>query len=75
MSVYVPYANLKAEMARHGIRQIDLAKLLKVREATISDKINGKTSFDIDEAFLIKRTFFPNMAIEYLFSKELTVVA
>lgn len=70
-----PYVNLKAEMTRYGIRQIDLANLLKVREATISDKINGKTSFDIDEAFAIKKAFFPNLSIDYLFSKDVMVVA
>lgn len=57
-------------MSRLGIKQIDIAKLLGVREATISDKMNGKSTFDIDEAFLIKKTFFPDLTIDYLFSND-----
>lgn len=67
------YVNLKAEMARFGIKQIDLANLLKVREATISEKMNGKSVFDLDEAFKIKLAFFPNLSLDYLFSKEVVV--
>lgn len=69
------YVNLKAEMARHGVKQIDIANLLEQREATISDKMNGKSVFDIDEAFKIKLAFFPNMSLDYLFSKEIAVPA
>lgn len=64
------YANLKAEMARYGIKQQDIARLLNVREATISEKINGKTTFDIDEAFKIKYKFFPKLSLEYLFARN-----
>lgn len=70
MNVNVPYSNLKAEMAREGVKQIDIAKLLDVREATISEKINGKSTFDIDEAIIIKQTYFPKLPLEYLFSKD-----
>lgn len=66
----INYPNLRAEMSRLGIKQIDIAKLLEVREATISDKMNGKSNFDIDEAFLIKKTFFPDLTIDYLFSNN-----
>lgn len=75
MTINVPYSNLKAEMAREGIKQVQIAELLDVREATISDKINGKSTFDIDEAIKIKRTYFPNLSLEYLFSRDVSVVA
>lgn len=68
--MYRAYVNLKAEMARCGVKQIELAKLLDVREGTISDKINGKSTFDIEEAFKIKKTFFPELSLDYLFSKS-----
>jgi len=61
------YPNLRAEMSRIGIKQIDIAKLLGVGEATISNKMKGKSKFDINEAFLIKKTFFPNLSLDYLF--------
>jgi len=64
------YPNLEAEMARIGIKGKDLAKVLKVRDATIYDKLNGKFSFTLDEAMKIKKTFFPNHSIEYLFLKK-----
>lgn len=61
-------------MARYGIKQQDIAKAIKVREATVSEKINGKYAFDIDEAFLIKEKFFPHLTIDYLFSKNIEEV-
>lgn len=64
------YRNLLAEMARKDITKKQIAKLLKVRDATISDKINGKYSFKLDEAFKIKKEFFPQLSIEYLFAVE-----
>lgn len=63
----IKYPNLRAEMSRIGIRQRDVAKLLGVSELTVSKKMNGKSSFTIDEAFLIKETFFPNFTVDYLF--------
>lgn len=59
--------NLKAEMARQDISRKKIADSLNVRYATIVDKINGKYEFKLSEAFQIKKTFFPDMSIEYLF--------
>lgn len=64
------YHNLKAEMARKGIKVKDIADLLKVRRATASDKINGKYRFYCDEAIKIKKTFFPDLSIDYLFQSK-----
>ena len=62
--------NLRAEMARKGLTMSDLADLLGVRHATISDKINGKFRFYYDEAVKIKNAFFPDLSLEYLFENE-----
>jgi len=62
--------NLKAEMARHNIRIGDISELLDVRKATVSDKINGHYKFSFDDAVRIKRRFFPNLDIEYLFEND-----
>ena len=64
------YPNLRAEMSRIGIKQTDIAELLGIRNVTVSKKMNGKSTFDIDEAFLIKKTFFPNLSLDYLFSDD-----
>lgn len=64
------YKNLRAEMARNRLTVGDLAKALNVRRATVSDKINGKRRFYYEECLKIKKTFFPNLSIEYLFDKD-----
>lgn len=64
------YRNLEAEMVRNGIYRKDLAKLLNVRYATVVQKLNGRYKFNLDEAFNIKNTYFPNFDIEYLFKAD-----
>lgn len=64
------YPNLEAELARKNIKRKELAELLKVRPATIYDKLNGKYPFTVNEAMTIKNHFFPNLTVDYLFSQE-----
>ncbi|GIO07980.1 XRE family transcriptional regulator [Brevibacillus reuszeri] len=64
------YKNLRAEMARSGVTITQLAGLLGVRFATVSDKMNGRSRFFCDEAIRIKREFFPSLTIEYLFAQD-----
>ena len=64
----IKYPNLRAEMSRTGIKQIDIAKVLGVSKIAVYQKMNGKSRFTIDEAFLIQKTFFPNFTVDYLFS-------
>ncbi|ANY71694.1 DNA-binding protein [Paenibacillus ihbetae] len=61
------YKNLRAEMTRNDVTIGDMAKVLGVRYATVNDKLNGKFRFYYDEASKIKRHFFPNCDLEYLF--------
>ncbi|UUZ80679.1 helix-turn-helix domain-containing protein [Paenibacillus sp. P26] len=64
------YRNLRAEMARNGVTITQIAKLLGVRFATVSDKLNGRSRFFCDEAILIKRHFFQDCLLEYLFDDD-----
>ncbi|MDN5388873.1 XRE family transcriptional regulator [Bacillus sp. LB7] len=64
------HRNLRAEMARNGITMVDIAKFLGVRYATVNDKVNGKYRFYFNEALKIKRHFFPQCDIEYLFEND-----
>lgn len=64
------YKNLLAEMAREGITKKDIADYMQMRYCTVLDKINGKYSFKVDEAFKIKKKFFPMLTIDYLFATE-----
>ena len=61
------YNNLLVSMKSKSITLTQLSELLEVRLATISDKVNGKTRFYFDEAIKIKKVFFPEYEIEYLF--------
>lgn len=62
------YLNLKHELRSCQITQAQISELLGVREATVSDKINGKSRFTVDEALRVKKTFFPKYDLEYLFT-------
>ncbi|MEA0555598.1 helix-turn-helix transcriptional regulator [Lysinibacillus irui] len=62
------FPNLEAELARQGIQRKDIAEKIGVRVATVSDKLNGKYPFTLDEATAIKNIFFPNLSMDYLFS-------
>ena len=66
------YQNLKLVMNRKKITIRQIAELLNSREATISDKINGNVScgFYFDEAIRIKKVFFCEYNLEWLFEKE-----
>lgn len=64
------YRNLKAEMTRNEVQRKDIADFLGIRYATVVDKINGKYQFKLEEAFSIKKRFFPNLSLEYLFAAD-----
>jgi predicted transcriptional regulator len=63
-------SNLNAEMARCGVKKTDIANLLGLRYATVIDKMSGKSRFYYDECMKIKKKFFPNHSLEYLFSSD-----
>lgn len=63
------FSNLKAEMARIALTMADLSidKELDLSYETIRNKFNGKTEWNNREMFLIKKKYFPNISMEYLF--------
>jgi hypothetical protein len=65
------YPNLRAEMARYGIMTRDIAKALGITSKSVTDKMKCRTKsgFGLDEAFLIRDTFFPGIEIDDLFVK------
>lgn len=62
--------NLEKVRNEKGITKVALADLLGVKYQTITEKIEGNSSFKFDEALLIQRTFFPEYELVYLFGKE-----
>jgi len=57
-------------MVRSDVKPKDIASLLQVRDATIYDKLNGHYEFSFSEALKIKRRYFPNLDLEYLFANS-----
>lgn len=66
----MPYLNLKGEMAKRNVHIEDISRLLDLHRNSVANKINGKSSFSISEAFKIRNAFFEDEDIEYLFKKE-----
>ncbi len=45
--------NLKAELAKKSMSQVDLASLLEMNYCSLNNKLNGITKFTVEEAFKI----------------------
>ena len=63
------FPNLRAEMARQGIKVKDISKLLNVSEKTVRNYLNDKTKILWLDALKIRNDFFQNCSIDYLFYK------
>lgn len=68
--IILAYGNLKAEMGRKNITIEEIAKEIGVHRNSASNKINGSSSFSIEEAMKIKGKFFPDLEYKYLFQTE-----
>lgn len=64
------YSNLRAEMARKNISITDLMKVTGKSRSGVSNNLNGKGSFSVNESLAIRNRFFPELSIDYLFSNE-----
>lgn len=64
------YPNVAAEMARNGVRQVDLADALKIAGQTLSYKLNGRSEFTLLEASNIKAFLKSDLPIEVLFERK-----
>lgn len=64
------YPNLKAEMARNNIEIKEIMDATGKSRAAVSNNLNGRGRFSIDEAINIKRRIFPTFSIDYLFSSN-----
>lgn len=66
------FSNLKAEMARIALTMADLSidKELNLSYETIRNKFNGRTEWSRNEMFLIKKKYFSDKSLEYLFESK-----
>ena len=67
-------ANLRGEMAKKKVSIEDVSELLGIHRNSVSNKLNGISSFTIDESVKIQERFFPDLELKYLFKKEETII-
>ena len=65
------YMNLKAEMVRHGVRDVDIAERIGISDRAFRNKISGRSEFGVKQAIQIRNKFFPDLDVEYLFRDDL----
>lgn len=53
-----------------GVALVDIADLLGVDSRTVRSKIDGVSDFKFGETIAIKKAFFPEYELEYLFSER-----
>ena len=66
------FDNLKAEMARQGltIKNLSEDKELNLSYETLRNKFSSKTEWTKREMFLLKRKYFSDKTLEYLFEQK-----
>lgn len=66
------FENLKAEMARKGLTIMDFSKdaELNLSYETLRNKFSGKTEWNKREMFFLKKKYFKDKTIEYLFEQK-----
>lgn len=62
------YPNLKAEMARSNVGVKDLMAVTGKSRPAVSNNLNGRGRFSIDESIAIRNNLFPGFSIDYLFA-------
>ena len=67
----IKYENMRVEMARKGIGVQDIAKCLDKNRDTVGRKLARKSPLQLDEAFIIRDTFFADCDISYLFKEAM----
>jgi plasmid maintenance system antidote protein VapI len=64
------FPNIRAEMARKGLKINSMAEVLEINDRTLGNKLAGKTEFTWTEVSQIRKRFFPSCSIEYLFDQD-----
>ena len=64
------YLNLKGEMAKRNVTIESISELLGIHRNSVANKVNGRSRFSVDEAFMIQKAFFPDLETDYLFATE-----
>ncbi|MGL4697087.1 XRE family transcriptional regulator [Enterococcus larvae] len=63
--------NLETALSNKKITRSQVATVLGyAKYTTITEKLEGKTKFDFDEAVKLRQVFFPEYDLEFLFMNE-----
>ena len=49
-------ANVRAEMARRGVPQVEIARVIGISQRQISERLLGRVGFEVKELLLIAQT-------------------
>ena len=63
------YPNLNAEIARKNLTLLALSRKIRMSTSSLSNKLNMKAAFSLEEALKIKEALNIEMPIEELFEK------
>ena len=63
----IAFTNLREEMEKRNILLKDIAVSCGYNRDTLARKLSKKTAINLDEAFNIQRTMFPDLDVFYLF--------
>lgn len=64
------FPNLRAELARKNISNMELSSLIGKSPMDLRSKMIGESEFTLWEIYRIKKHLFPDLTIDYLFSKK-----
>ena len=60
---------INGEMKMHGVKNVDICRVIRKTEKTVRNKLNGTTDFSVVEAISIRNALFPGRSLEELFSE------
>ena len=63
------YPYLEASMDEKDVKVGEIARLLGVRYATVTDKMKGRRPITLEEAKRIRNKFFPEKSLDDLFER------
>ena len=63
------YPVLEQKMREQKIKRPDIGRLIGKGQNALCDRMSGKRSFTLQEAVLIRDTFFPEWTVDELFKQ------
>ena len=63
----IAFKNLRSEMGARGITILESVSEIGMNRDTLARKLARKAPLNLDEAFKISKTFFPDRPIEFIF--------